>query len=264
MTVRGYLDGRWGQVHLRRAGQGGRPLLLLHQSPLSSAQFAPALPLLADAGFDCVAVDTPGYGQSTAPPAPVGIADYADAVGDILAALGWERAALLGHHTGAMIAARFAATRPAHVDRLVLNGVPLLSDEERAFFEGFDFGPLALAADGAHLTAAWAQRVAATPGWTDLAAMHRHCVEMLANPECYWWAFKAAFAHDMTQDLAAITCPTLIFSNTGEDLYEASRRAHALRPNFGFAALEGGTHDIVDEQPEAWAAVVSSFLLPSP
>ena len=57
-----------------------------------------------------------------------------------------------------------------------------------------------------------------------------------------------------------IATPTLILSNSGEDLYAASRRAHGLRPDFAFAALDGGTHDIVDEQPEAWAAAVASFL----
>ena len=260
MIARAYVDGRWGQVHLHRAGQGGRPLLLLHQSPLSGVQFAPALPLLAAAGFDCVAVDTPGYGQSDAPPEPVAIGDYGAAMADVLDALGWRSALLLGHHTGAMIAARFAATNPARVERLILNGVPLLSAQERAHFESFAFAPLELDRNGAHLTAAWAQRIAATPGWTDLAAMHRHCTAMLANPERYFWAFRAAFAHDMAPDLTRIVSPTLIMTNTGEDLFEASRRAHALRPNFGFAALEGGTHDIVDEAPEAWTAAVTAFL----
>jgi pimeloyl-ACP methyl ester carboxylesterase len=54
--------------------------------------------------------------------------------------------------------------------------------------------------------------------------------------------------------------PTLLLTNTGEDLYAATRRARALRPDFAYVELEGGTHDIVDEQPAAWAAAVSEFL----
>jgi len=257
---RSYIDGPYGQLHLREAGAGGTPLILLHQSPLSGAQFEAALPLLADAGFHAVAMDTPGFGQSVRPAEPVGIAGYADAVAAALAVCGWGNADILGHHTGASIAASFAARYPAAVDRLILNGVALLSDEERAHFANFRFAPLELQPDGAHLLAVWNQRLAASPGWTDLRAMHRYVVEMLANGDDYHWGFTAAFAHDLRADLMAIASPTLVLTNTGEDLYEASRRAAALRPDWSFAALDGGTHDIVDEQPEAWVAAVTAFL----
>jgi pimeloyl-ACP methyl ester carboxylesterase len=258
---RAYVDGRWGQVHLTMAGpEDGPPLVLLHQSPLSGAQFAPALPLLARAGLRAIAVDTAGFGQSDPPPAPASIAEHAEALGLVLDRLGLARAHLLGHHTGAMIAASFAARCPERVGRLVLNGVPLFSAEERAHFATFDFRPIAPLADGSHLLAAWQQRLAATPGWTDLAAMHRHVVAWLANPDRAHWGFQMAFAHDLEADLRAITAPTLILTNSGEDLFAASLRAHALRPDWDFHALVGGTHDVVDEMPEAWAAAVAGFL----
>ena len=149
---------------------------------------------------------------------------------------------------------------PQRVDRLILNGVPLLSPAERGHFAQFRFTPLALEPDGAHLVAAWRQRLAASPGWTDLAAMHAHVLATLSNPEHYGWGFEAAFAYDIAADLAAVAVPTLILTNTGEDLYAASRRAAALRPDFAYAELAGGTHDIVDEQPAAWAAAVAAFL----
>ena len=170
------------------------------------------------------------------------------------------RAHVLGHHTGASIAASLAARHPDRVDRLILNGVPLLSDEERAFFATFKFAPVVPRADGGHLTDAWNQRLQATPGWSDLAAMHRHVATMLANPKRYFWAFEAVFAHDLAADLAAITAPTLVLTNSGEDLFAASARASGSRPDWRFAALDGGTHDIVDEQSEAWAAAVIDFL----
>ena len=257
---RRYVPGPHGQLHLRESGVGGIPLVLLHQSPLSGAMFDAVMPMLAEAGFHAVALDTPGYGQSTRPVAPVGIAGYAEAVGAVLDAMRWPKAHLLGHHTGASIAASFAARNPDRVERLILNGVALLSDEERAHFAGFRFESLEPLPDGAHLIAAWNQRIAATPGWTDLKAMHRYVVELLANPDDYHWGFTAAFAHDLRADLLAIRSPTLVLTNTGEDLYAASKRAAALRPDCGFAELEGGTHDIIDEQPEAWARIVTDWL----
>lgn len=259
MIRRRYLDGVWGQVHVTEAGEGP-PLLLLHQSPLSGAMFLPAMPHLAAAGYRALALDTPGFGASDAPPAPQSIEAHADALISVLDGLNLKCAHILGHHTGASIAAAFAARHPDRVDRLILNGVALLSTEERAFFATFRFAPVIPRADGGHLTDAWAQRLQATPGWTDIAAMHRHVATMLANPDRYFWAFEAVFAHDLAADLARITAPTLVLTNSGEDLYQASSRAAAARPDWQFAALEGGTHDIVDEQPAAWASAVIDFL----
>ena len=243
---RSYVDGPYGQIHLREAGDGGEPLLLLHQSPLSGDMFRAVMPLLAEAGFHAVAMDTPGFGLSDRPAEPVGIPGYAAAIPAVLDALGWDKAHVLGHHTGASIASAFAARYANRINRLILNGVAYLSDEERAYFATFDFAPLEFQSDGSHLQAAWDQRVNASHGWSNIRAMHRYVVEMLANPDDYHWGFTAAFAHDKATDLKAITSPTLIFTNSGDDLFEASKRAHALRPDFDFAALDGGTHDIID------------------
>jgi pimeloyl-ACP methyl ester carboxylesterase len=222
--------------------------------------FEAAMPFLAEAGFDVVAPDTAGYGASDLPPGPVSIRDHGEAVGALLEALGWETTHLLGHHTGAAIAAAYAATAPGRIRKLILNGVPLFTSEQLEFFRGFDFKPLLPQPDGSHFLVAWQQRLAATPGWTDINAMHRYVVEMLSVNETYHLGFEAALAHDIAPDLEAISVPTLIFTNTGEDLYDSSRRAADMRPDFAFHALEGGTHDIVDEQPQAWAEAVVRFL----
>lgn len=91
--------------------------------------------------------------------------------------------------------------------------------------------------------------------------MHRHVATMLANPDRYFWGFEAAFAYDVATDQARITVPTLILTNSGEDLFAASWRAAAMRPDWAVTTLSGGTHDIVDEQPHAWAAAVAGFVL---
>jgi pimeloyl-ACP methyl ester carboxylesterase len=259
MTARrGYLDGPYGQIHYRRFGQGA-PTLLLHQSPLSSAQFEAAIPHLQ--GLDAVALDLPGMGMSDPAPDGADLDAFAAIAPAALDALGWRRAHVVGHHTGAAIAARIAARTPGLVDRMVLNGVPLLSEEERGFFATFKFGPTQPRADGGHLAAVWASRLKATPGWTDLGAMHRWVVEGLSRGATSWMAFPAVIGCDLAPDLSAIAAPTLFFTNTGEDLYAATRRAHALRPDCSYAELPGGTHDIVDEQPQAWARIVTGFLL---
>ena len=222
--------------------------------------FDAATHYLADAGFHTIAMDTPGFGLSDRPKEPAGIIGYAAVIPAVFDALGWERADVLGHHTGASVAAAFAARYGDRIRKLILNGVALLSLEERAHFAQFRFSPLERKADGSHLQAAWDQRLAASPGWTNLEAMHRYVTELLANPDDYHWGFTAAFEHNLEADLNAIAVPTLILTNDGEDLFAASKRAHSLRPDFAFASLKGGTHDIVDEQPEAWAKAVVDWL----
>ncbi|MGZ7144859.1 alpha/beta fold hydrolase, partial [Streptococcus pyogenes] len=82
------IDGRWGprQVHYRRSGQGPA-LVLLHQSPQSSRELA-ALMQRWSVHFTLIAPDTPGYGQSDPlGPASLGIADFAEALGEFVDAI---------------------------------------------------------------------------------------------------------------------------------------------------------------------------------
>jgi len=71
---------------------------------------------------------------------------------------------------------------------------------------------------------------------------------------------EAAFALDLKHDLVAITAPTLVVTNSGEDWYEASKRTVAMHPHFALEELKGGTHDIVDEQPGTRTAAVVRWL----
>ena len=102
-------------------------------------------------------------------------------------------------------------------------------------------------ADGSHLLAVWQRRQHFTPGWTSVTAMHRGVVMMLEaqmSGDGERPGYSAAFAHDIGVPLRAITQPGLILTNTGDDLY----------------TMAGRTHDIVDEQPEAWARAVADFV----
>jgi pimeloyl-ACP methyl ester carboxylesterase len=259
---RGYFPAPTGLVHFRRAGPpGGVPLLLLHQSPLSSVQFEAVLPGLKAAGFDAVALDMPGFGMSDAAPDGASLDDYARIIPAALDFLGWSSTHLVGHHTGAVVAAVFAAAAPGRTRRLVLNGFPLLTQAERDHFGTFYFGPKQPLADGSHLLTAWQNRLRSTPGWTDLDLMHRYTVEGLYRGDSNWKAFPLIIGADMGGVLAALQVPTLLLTNTGEDLYDATQRSRDRRPDFfAYQALQGGTHDIIDEQPGPWVEAVAAFL----
>jgi len=273
-TIKGYADGPFGQIHYqvadpRSGATGGREdgtdtstLILCHQSPSSSEMFRAAYALLAQAGIRAIGVDTPGFGQSDPPVGKHSIGGYASAVVAVMDHLNIGQAAILGHHTGASIAAEVAATWPGRIERVILNGPPVMTQDEReTVSNAIHSAPRATpVADGQHLVDLWTKRMQFTPGWTNLDAMHNGIVQMLIAGDCDLAGFDAAFDHDITEPMLKIKQPCLILTNTGDDLYAAAQRARELRPDFSYHELIGGTHDIVDEQTGAWVAAVAEFV----
>jgi pimeloyl-ACP methyl ester carboxylesterase len=263
-TRKGYVDGPFGQIHYQQAGELGHPIIVLcHQSPSSSEMFRAAYHPLAEHGLQVIGIDTPGFGMSDVPDHPPSIEEYAAAIGACIGTLSTAPVTLLGHHTGAAIAAELAVAAPNQVERLILNGPPVMTAEEREQYSQAlkDAPPVEPQADGSHLTAMWERRQYFTPGWTSLSAMHLGVIQMFIAGETDWYGHRAAFAHDIAVPLGKVQQPTLILTNTGDDIYYAAARARALRPDFHYTELAGGTHDIVDEQPGAWSQVVANFAL---
>lgn len=118
---RGYALTPRGQIHYYEAGQG-KPLLLLHRSPASGREFLGLLQLLAP-HFRVIAADLPGFGQSDPLPAPLSMEKIAASMGQLLDALGIDRAHVYGFLTGNKVAAAMAAQSPKRVDRLVICGL---------------------------------------------------------------------------------------------------------------------------------------------
>ena len=121
---RAFLDTPDGQIHYVTAG-AGRPVLLLHQTPRSWDEYRDVIPLLA-VERRVVAMDTIGYGESYKPPRRCDIEDYGRGAIALLDGLGIRSTAIVGHHTGAVIAMELAASYPERVERLVLSSSPFV------------------------------------------------------------------------------------------------------------------------------------------
>ncbi len=256
---KGYVDGPFGQIHYREAGEG-IPLVLAHQSPVNSRMFAAVLPHFADHGLRAIAVDTPGYGESDVPPAAPAVDDYADAFEAVLERLSLDRVHALGHHTGAMIMCRLAVRHPERIASLTMSGPPVFNEKEVEQFGSMALEPVPPKKDGSHLIEAWQRRLGYSPGWTNVRAMHDRLIDQLWAGDTWWYGFRAAFDHPMKPDVMKIACPTMILTNTGDDIYHLAQRCRELRPDFAYTELEGGTHDIADEQPKEWAAAAAAFV----
>jgi pimeloyl-ACP methyl ester carboxylesterase len=75
---------------------------------------------LRNAGFRVIAPDQIGYGRSSKPIIPYNLHDMARNTRLILQSLGIDRAMVVGHSMGGMLAARFATQYPAVAERVVL------------------------------------------------------------------------------------------------------------------------------------------------
>ncbi len=209
-------DGRWGarQVHYRHVGTG--PIVLcLHQSPLSSRDMLATMERWKK-HFTCIAPDTPGFGLST----PLGVEraeadDFAEALIEFMDALGLERAAVYGFHTGAMITGALAAGFPDRVTCGAANGYVILREAERADLVANYLPPFAPSWDGSHLTWLWARMREQTiffPWYAKTqaerlefnvpppAALHAAALDLLRAGDHYRVGYRAAFT--MRSDLA--------------------------------------------------------------
>jgi pimeloyl-ACP methyl ester carboxylesterase len=104
------------------APRRGRTILLLHGFLDAGATWDRVAAPLAEAGFDVLAPDLRGFGDTDRIGAG-GYYHFADYVGDLealVAALAPERLAIVGHSMGGGVATLFTGTFPDRVERLVV------------------------------------------------------------------------------------------------------------------------------------------------
>ncbi len=222
------LETRHGYMHVRTAGNGGTPLVLLHQSPVSGLQFRRVLPELASDRL-VVVPDRIGFGASD-PVAPLSIADYAAATFDALDEFGIEGFDLLGVHTGSCEAIELARTQPERVERVCLVAVPHFTDEERAAFKEKFSAPPEPASDGSHLIECWRffDEIGAAeprPGQWDAEMVHWLTLNYLLSGTTP----HAVFDYPTGELVQKIEQPLLVML-THDDIWEQTERSIPILP----------------------------------
>lgn len=112
--------GRMG-IHLHHERAGSGPPLLYIGGTGGDLRATPNVlqgPLVEH--FEVLAYDQRGQGRSDKPDEAYSMAQYADDAADLLAAVGWSRAHVMGVSFGGMVAQELAIRHPDLVDRLVL------------------------------------------------------------------------------------------------------------------------------------------------
>jgi pimeloyl-ACP methyl ester carboxylesterase len=245
----------------------GAPMLLIHGAHIADA-LQPLVTEPALEGFQHIRYHRRGLGASTRPvqAGPTSVAEQAqDAVG-LLDHLGVDRAHLVGHSFGAMIALELAVQHPTRVASLVLLEPAFLATPAAAAFtravtalvdryqagdaEGAVHGFLALVG---HRN--WREAIDQTvPGGVAQAVKDAATFfeTELTGPS---WTFGPAQA-------AVITCPVLsVLGSRSSPLFVQGRQLlHAWFPNCRDADIAGATHLLQMQAPGPVATAIAAFL----
>lgn len=255
--TRHYVHTPDGQIHYRIEGSGA-PILLLHQTFASSAEYSFMIPILAGS-LRVVAMDTMGYGMSDRPPKSFTIEDYARTTRDFLHALQIKRTSILGSYTGASIAVEMAAVYPDIVDKLILSGCPYYdSGLAAARLNDPKFRPVQMTDDGSHLTKIWDLLRTAMPQGTPETWQRMILGALMAWPE-YEAGHHAAFRYDMGSRLPLIKCPTLFVTDPDDPIHLRAKAASGLVADSTVLAIRGGSV-VALEHPDVFARAVLDFL----
>lgn len=140
------------RLHCVVAGEG-RPVLLIPGWPQTWYTWRYVMRALAAAGFQAIAVDPPGIGDSDKPAGGYDTGSIGAALHAMMAQLGHQRYQLVGHDIGMWIGYAMASDFPQAVERLVLTEAVIpglappppifVAPEENIFLWHFMFNQLA-------------------------------------------------------------------------------------------------------------------------
>jgi pimeloyl-ACP methyl ester carboxylesterase len=106
-------------AYIDMGNPAGTPVLLIHGYTDNARDWVPMLPYLSK-GLRLILVDIRGHGQSSKPECCYSRLDFAYDIKLLLDALGIERAGIVGHSLGSIIAQTFAEYWPERTSRVVL------------------------------------------------------------------------------------------------------------------------------------------------
>src|SRR5437762_3019431 len=262
------------ELHYLTAGKGPA-VILLHGYAETSRMWRPIIPLLAEK-FTVIAPDLPGIGESSIPADKIDMITSASRIHALVRSLGVEKARVVGHDIGLMVAYAYAAQFPAETEKLVLMdaflpGVPgwepiynspnvwhfrfngeypeaLVRGRERTYFEYFwnvfaaDKNHSIPEAERKAYTEAYAKRGRMRAAWTYFAS---------------WPELATDFAK-LSQ--TKLTIPVLSIGGEKSLGKELGEQAKLVADNATVIVLPNTGHWILEEKPKATTDALVKFL----
>ncbi|MDA0369433.1 MAG: alpha/beta hydrolase [Proteobacteria bacterium] len=271
---RGFVEVDEGQIHYRACGSEDLPpLVMLHGSPLSALSIEP---LIREFGhfFRVIAPDTLGNGDSSPQgKLPVTIPYLADGMLRGMAALGLKEYYVYGFHTGGNIGIEAALAQPKTIKKLIIDGMGLYSDKDRADLVANQAPEINPDMEGTQLLRAWhlvRDGKIFWPWWNRQASgvrglglpgpgeLHDDVVELLKCSRTYHHNYRAALGYDKRPRAALLKLPVLVTAAETDMLRSYLEEAASLIP--GAKHVVGGDPKTVEGLRKT-AEVCAEFLL---
>jgi pimeloyl-ACP methyl ester carboxylesterase len=245
----------------------GVPVVLIHGYTDSDLDWAPLVPYLS-ADFRLIIVDLRGHGASSKPECCYSRLDFAYDVKLLLDALRIQRADIVGHSLGSIIAQTFAEYWPQRTERVVLissTGGPRAGSPPRK--PKFDYAAAIrqlkepIDPDSTFMKEWWASPKPVDPEY--LARQRRNAA---AIPLQVWLAVldQGLVDSDLQRTLPRLRAPTLLIWGSADPIMEPPLRQSLRRalPHAKVVIFPGLGHNPFWEDPRACAAVINQFLAP--
>lgn len=258
--TRAFVATRSGRIHIASTGTGF-PLLLLHQTPRSWDEYREVLPLLGR-HYQAIAMDTLGFGDSQAlPEGENTIERWAQGALDLMDALGIMRFAVVGHHTGAVVAMEAAAAAPERVAALGLSSCPFITAQRRLDHHGKRvIDDVEQRADGSHLAELWQRRRPFYPAG-DIALLERFICDALKAGELAAGGHRVVNGYEMERRIGLVRCPTLVIAATDDPhAYGSAPKVAQSIAGSALVEIAGGMVPLPDQLPQQFADTVAGFL----
>ena len=223
---------------------------------------------LAHHGYNVLAVDLPGHCRSDGPPA-ASVEEAADFVIALMHAAGLEKAALVGHSFGSLIALEAAARAPEQVSHLVLVGTAFPMRVSPALLENSIKQPLSaidMVNTFSHSTLAPPPSSLGPGSWLYGGARALMRRVLASNPavNLFHTGFKACDDYRNGTAAMAQVQAHVLFLLGRQDQMTPAKAAQSLIDNAAHSQvvrLDGG-HQMMTEVPEGVLFAIRDFLQP--
>ena len=261
-------------------GGEGKPLLALHGLASSAHWYDIVAPLLQDR-FHIYAPDQRGHGQTTAAPSGYDWKTLSEDLVGLLAHIGLDQVAVMGHSWGGNVATNFAANFPDRVSRLIMIDGGFLDGRlfPGASWEAFSQRVRPRDVTGNReefldrlrnqLGAIWneeVERIVQTMVYEDEDGQ----IQDILRPENHAQTIRAMWDEPASVTMPRILCPTLIVpagptpERAGTEFAEVRRRmveaAEKGLKNGRVHWITETIHDIGYHKPQELAQVIGDFL----